>query len=150
MQIPHTQTTKVIILLLIVSTLSIISYAAPINVQTQDSQGLGGVYYNVSNNYTISSANFAVVATTKGASSTWSTTAPCNTALTAGHWLYNVSVTAASGATISTITVYIDSGTGYTTLGAITFTGSPTGTCNFYFDAGTSINNVNAIYITIP
>ena len=98
MQIPRTQTAKIIILLLVVATLSIVSYAAPINVQTQDSQALGGVYYNESNNYTITSTNFAVVAANKPANSAWSNSVPCNTALTAGHWLYNVSATAASGA----------------------------------------------------
>lgn len=150
MQFLEKRTAIVVILLLLVSTLSIISYASPIEVQTQESQALDGVYYNIKGNYSITSVNFAVVSETKSAVNGWSNGGVCNTALTAGHWFYNVTVTANTGAEASIITVYVDSGSGYTTLGAIQFSGSPTGTCNFYFDAGTQINNVNAIYITIP
>ena len=138
-------------LILIISALSIVSFAYSISVQTQSSQGLGGVYFNVNGNYDIKFLGFSVVYADTDECTKWPEEV-CNTKLIADDWQVSFLLIANKGAKDSSATVYIDTGKGYTMLGEIKFEGVEAETkCTFFFDCGGSkISSRAALYIVIP
>lgn len=129
--------------LLAIVVFSVVSYAANVTVNNATYQSVNGVYYNVSGGFTVSAANsgFNVVQATGTATSpcAWATGTSCQTALTAGHWYFWVTITAAAGATLPTVGVSWNTGTGYSSLGSISVaSGSITtgNTMTFLFDTG--------------
>lgn len=119
---------KVMVPILVISVFAIGSFATSVGVTTQSFAGQAGVNYTVSGAFSAASNGFQVVQTTTTASTqpcTWTSGGTCNTALTAGDWYYQVTVTIAASATPShtyTTTVQWNTGSGYTTLGTLTFT----------------------------
>ncbi len=107
--------------LLAIVVFSVVSYAANVVVTTNNYQNVSGVYYNVSGGFTAASNGFSVVQTSGAAtgSCAWATGTSCQTALTAGHWYYSVTITAAAGATLPTVAVSWNTGSGYASLGSI-------------------------------
>jgi hypothetical protein len=88
---------------------------------------------------------------------TWANAGTCQTALTAGHWYYSVTLTlnaAATASTTYTLTVQWNTGAGYSTLGTLTVTtlASITAgqTMTFLIDtAGTTFTAPAGITITV-
>ncbi|HUI00185.1 MAG TPA: hypothetical protein VLX56_00985 [Nitrososphaerales archaeon] len=119
---------KVMIPVLVVSLFAVGSFATSVGVSTQSFAGEAGVNYTVTGAFTAASNGFSVVQTTTTASSqpcTWANAGTCNTALTAGDWYYQVTLTIAASATPShtyTVTVQWNTGSGYSTLGSLTVT----------------------------
>ena len=121
---------KILIPLLAISLLSIVSFAATVSVSNPTaSQTVQGIVYNVTGGFTAASNGFQVVQSTATASAqpmTWSNGGTCQTALTVGDWYYSLTLTlASSGASPShtyTLTVTWNTGSGWTTLGTLTFT----------------------------
>jgi hypothetical protein len=119
---------KVLVPILAVSLFAVGSFATSVGVTTQSYAGQGGVNYVVTGAFSPASNGFQVVQSTTTASTspcTWSNGGTCNTALTAGDWYYQVTLTIAASATPThtyTLTVQWNTGTGYATLGTLTFT----------------------------
>ncbi|MDA4124008.1 MAG: hypothetical protein OK438_00965 [Thaumarchaeota archaeon] len=147
--------------LLAIVVFSGVSYAASVNVTTNTYQGVNGVYYNVVGGFTAASNGFSVVQATGAASTlpcTWANGGTCQTALTAGHWYYSVTLTlnaAASPSTTYTLTVTWNTGAGYSTLGfalTVTTLASITAgqTMTFLLDtAGASFTAPAGIVVTV-
>lgn len=119
--------------LLAIAVFSIASYAASVTVSTNTYQSVNGVYYNVVGAFTPTSNGFLVSSAAGTASAQpcpaalWAATPGiCQTALTAGHWYYSVTLTLTASATASTqytLTVqWTQNGGAYTTLGSMTLT----------------------------
>jgi hypothetical protein len=146
---------KIFLPLLAISIFSIASFAASVAVTTNNYQSQNGVYYNVTGGFTAVSNGFAVVQATGVATSpcAWSTGTTCQTAVTAGHWYYSVTLTAAAGATLPVMTVSWNTGSGYSTMGSITVASGTITTGNtmtFLFDtAGTTFTAPTGITITV-
>jgi hypothetical protein len=148
--------TKYLLPLLAIVVFSVVSYAANVAVTTNNYQSVSGVYYNVSGSFTAVSNGFSVVQATGAAtgSCAWATGTSCQTALTAGHWYYSVTITAgASGYTLPTVSVSWNTGTGYASLGSIAVasgTISAGNTMTFLFDTGlTTFSAPAGITITV-
>lgn len=151
---------KILLPILAISLISIGGYAASVNVTQTTYQTQSGVYYNVVGGFTAVSNGFNVVQSSGSATSTpytWVDGGTCQTALTAGHLLYSVTMTieaAASPSTTYTYTVTWNQGSGYSTLGSMTFTTPATitagQTVTFLIDTGvTTINAPVGINIIV-
>jgi hypothetical protein len=152
---------KFLLPLLLIATFSVASFAATVSVTTVTYQDEHGVYYNVAGGFTAAGNAFAVVQAS-GAATTlpaaWANAGTVQTALTAGHWYYSVTITINAGAatsTMYTVTVTWNTGSGYSTLGsALTFTSpgsiTPGQTMTFLFDTGgSSFSAPTGIVITV-
>ena len=151
---------KILLPILAISLISVGGYASSVAVTTSTYQTQQGVYYNVVGGFTAVSNGFTVVQSSGAATTTpytWANGGICQTALTAGHWYYSVTLTltaSASPSTTYTYTVQWNTGSGYTTLGSMTFTtlGTVTAgqTVTFLIDTGgTSFNAPVGINITV-
>lgn len=151
---------KLLLPILAVSLISIGSFAANVSVTQTTYQAQSGVYYNIAGGFTAVSNGFTVVQSSGAASAqpyTWSNGGTCQTALTAGNWMYSVTLTITANAVASqtyTYTVSWDTGSGYSTLGQMTFTAPaiivPSETVIFLIDlGGTSFNAPTGINITV-
>ena len=151
---------KILLPILAISLISIGGYAASVNVTQTTYQTQQGVYFNVVGGFTAANNGFSVVQSSGAASAqpfTWANGGTCQTTQTAGHWVYSVTLTitaAASPSTTYTYTVNWNTGSGYTTLGSLTFTtlGTITAgqTVTFLIDTGvTSFNAPVGINITV-
>ena len=145
---------KVLVPILAISLFAIGSFATSVGVTTQQYAGQAGVDYVVTGGFSAASNGFQVVQSAATASSqpaTWSNGATVNSALTAGDWYYQVTLTIAASAQAShtyTVTVQWNTGSGYTTLGSLTFTTPATITAGqtmiFQMDVGSSSFNAPA------
>jgi hypothetical protein len=120
--------------LLAIVAFSVVSYAATVSVQSLPTyQSVNGVYYNVVGAFTPTSNGFYVSSAIGTASAQpcpntlWAATPGiCQTALTAGHWYYSITLALTSSATASTtytLTVqWTQNGGALTTLGSMTLT----------------------------
>jgi hypothetical protein len=151
---------KLLVPLLIIALFAAYSFATSVNVTTSTVQSENGVLFNVSGGFTAVSNGFSVVQSTAVASAqpaTWTPSGTVQTALTAGHWYYSVTLTLAASATASTtytVTVTWNTGTGYTTLGTLQVTTLATitaaQTMTFYIDTGlTTFNAPTALTVTV-
>jgi len=151
---------KILLPILAISMISVASFAATVSVTQTTLQAQTGVYYDVTEGFTAVSNGFTVVQGTGAASAqpyTWSDGGTCRTALTAGNWMYSVTLTITANAAAShlyTYTVSWDTGSGYSTLGQMTFTTPgtivPSETVIFLIDlGGTSFNAPTGINITV-
>jgi len=151
---------KLLIPLLAIALFSVYSFAANVTVTSSTYQSDSGVLFNVVGGFTAASNGFSVVQSTGAASTqpaTWATGTTCQTALTAGHWYYSLTLTLAAAATPSTtytITVSWNTGSGYTTLGTLQVTTLATinagQTMNFYIDTGlATFSGPAALTITV-
>jgi len=147
--------------ILLISVLSIVSYAASVTTTTTNTQTIQGVLYNVAGGFSASANGFVVTQSSATATSlpaTWSNTGTVTTATVAGNWQYSINVTinaAASPSTTYTVTVQWNTGSGYSTLGsALTVTTLNPVTAGqimtFVFNTGvTTFNAPVALLITI-
>lgn len=151
---------KILIPILIISMASVVSFAASIGVNSSTSQTVQGVMYTVTGGFTASSNGFTVTQSSATASdqpTTWSSNGIVTTATTAGNWQYAFTVTinaAAQASTTYTATVQWNTGSGYNTLGTLTFTTPATitagQTMTFVVSTGvTSFNSPAGIMINI-
>ncbi len=136
-------------------------YATSVSVSTTPIyQAQNGVYYQVTGNLAVGGNGFTVAQSSVTASSSpvaWSSGGTASTAITAGDWVYSVTVTLTSSTQASTtykLTVTWNTGSGYTQMGQITFTTPSSITAgqsmNFLFDTGTtSFSAPDGIVITI-
>jgi hypothetical protein len=151
---------KILLPILAISMISVASFAATVSVTQTTLQAQTGVYYDVTEGFTAVSNGFTVVQSTGAASAqpyTWSNGGTCQTALTAGNWMYTVTLTITASAATShtyTYTVSWNTGSGYTQLGQLTFTTlgtiTPGQTVTFLIDlGGTSFSAPAGINITV-
>jgi hypothetical protein len=156
---------KILVPILIISVLSIVSFAASVTVSSATSQTVQGVNYNVIGGFTVTTSgvsNGFVVTQTAATGTTlpaaWTNTGTVTTATVVGNWQYSITVTIGAGAVASqlyTVTVQWNTGSGYTTMGtALTFNAPSTitngQTMTFVFGTGgTTFNAPAAILITI-
>ncbi len=134
---------------MLIGILSVTSYAASVSVTSATKQAQYGVYYSVTSSLTASSLGFQT-ATVSGAASTlpcaWVASGTCQTAVTAGRFLYEVQVGLTASTTASTTyTVTVNWGQNTNTetaLGSLTFTTPATitagQTMTFIFDVGSA------------
>lgn len=114
--------------ILVISLFAVGSFATSVGVSTQSFAGQAGVNYTVTGAFSATSNGFQVVQSAATASTqpcTWANGGTCNTALTAGDWYYQVTLTIAATAQTShtyTTTVQWNTGSGYVTLGTLTLT----------------------------
>lgn len=119
---------KTLVPILAISLFAVGSFATSVGVTTQSYAGQAGVDYVVTGGFTATSNGFQVVQSATTASTqpcTWSNGGTCNTALTAGDWYYQVTLTISASAAAShtyTVTVQWNTGSGYATLGTLTVT----------------------------
>jgi hypothetical protein len=146
--------------LVLVSTLAVGSFAATVGVTTSAVEEDSGVLLNVVGGFSVACNGFLVVQSLGSASTqpmAWSNGAGCQTALVTGHWCYSLTLTIAESAQAShtyTMTVSWNTGSGYSTMGTLTFTSpasiTPGETMNFLIDTGvTSFNAPAALTITV-
>lgn len=151
---------KLLFPLLAISLFAVVSYAVAVTTTTTTYQSDNGVYFNVAGGFTAASNGFNVVQATAASSAqpcTWANGGTCATAVTAGDWEYQVTLTINAGATASTtytMTIQWNTGAGYVTLGTRTVTTGATitagQTMTFLFDtAGTTFNAPTGITITV-
>ena len=136
----------ILIPLLLIAIFSVISYAASVNVTNSTYESYSGISFIDVGGFSASSNGFLVTQSASSASSspcTWSNGGTCQTALVAGDWYYSVTLTLNSAATASTtytITVSWNTGSGYSTLGVLSFTTAGTitagQTMTFLMDTG--------------
>jgi hypothetical protein len=119
---------KIFAPILAIALLSIVSFASSVNISTSTSQNVQGVSYNVTGGFTAASNGFVVTQSAVTASSqpaTWSNGGTVTTATVAGNWQYSVTVTITASATASTtytLSVQWNTGSGYSSMGSLTFT----------------------------
>jgi hypothetical protein len=119
---------KIMAPILAISIFAVSSYAANVSVETVSYAGQGGVNFIVSNGFTVANSGFHVAQASDAGSSlpaSWVDDTVANTALTAGNWYYEVTLTLGAAAAIDhtyTVTVQWNTGSGYTSLTPITFT----------------------------
>ena len=151
---------KILLPLLAISIFSVASFATNVGIATATVQGQGGVLYNVTGGFTVASNGFSVQQAAGTASTqpcTWASGGTCQTALTAGHWVYTITVTITASATASqtyAATITWNTGGSTTTMGSLTLTTpatiTPGQTMTFVYDTGASTFNAPAaITITI-
>ena len=151
---------KVLIPILAISLVSLISFAASVTVTPSTSQDVQGVYYNVTGGFSAASNGFVVTQSAATASTqpaTWTNGGTVTTATVAGNWQYSATITINAGASASTtytVTIQWNTGSGYSTMGSLTFTTPGTITagqtmtfvCN---TGGTTFNAPAGISITV-
>jgi hypothetical protein len=144
-----------------ISLLATVVFATSVVVSTYTYQAQNGVYYQVTGSLTVQQVGFQVAQATVAQASQqpcpWTSGGTCTTAVNAGDWVYVVSVgltaNTPSGQTY-TVTVSWNTGSGYTTMGQLTFT-TPSSitagqTMYFVFDTGSSSFNAPVgIVITV-
>lgn len=148
--------TAIVPILLIVS-LSVVSFASTFSASTSTRQALAGVVYNVTGEYTVSSNGFFFAATPYVANAAWSDEEILTAGIAVNHWYYSITLTAQTGVTPGTISVeWSQNGADYAPLGSVvTITGTPASgeSVTVLFDTdvatGTSINAPVAIVITV-
>jgi hypothetical protein len=151
---------KILLPIMAISIFAVGSFATSVGVSSQSYAGQAGVQYTVTGGFSAASNGFQVVQATTAATTlpaTWSNGATVNTALTAGDWYYQVTLTIAASATPShtyTLTVQWNTGTGYTSLGSMTFTTASSITAAqtmvFQMDVGaTSFNAPASVTVTV-
>ncbi len=155
----HLMPLKILIPILIISLLAIVSFAASVTISTTNYQTVQGVIYNVVGGFTAVSNGFQVTynAATATGPATWTNGGTVTTATVFGNWQYSLTVTitaAASANTPYTLTVQWNTGIGYTTMGALTFTTpltiTPDETMTFILDTGqTTFSAPAGMLITI-
>jgi hypothetical protein len=151
-------------LILGIAALSLTAYAATVSVSTATYQAQNGVYYQVTGNLQVQSNGFFVAQSsttpTSGTAAnpcTWTNGGSCSTAVTAGHWVYQVTVSLTATTNPSTnyaVTVLWNTGSGYVQMGQLYFTTPSSITAGqsmtFTFDTGsTSFNAPSGIVITV-
>jgi hypothetical protein len=118
---------KIMAPILAISIFAVSSYAANVSVETVSYAGQGGVNFIVSNGFTVANSGFHVAQASDAGSSlpaSWANDTVANTALTAGNWYYELTLTLGAAAAIDhtyTVTVQWNTGSGYTNLTPITF-----------------------------
>jgi len=139
---------KILIPILLIATLSLVSYAASITATTVNTQTISGVLYNVAGGFTATNNGFgltAVAATATTLPYAWTPNGVVTMATVAGDWQYTVTVTINAGAAASTqYTVSVEWSTGgspYTAIGTgLSFTTPSTissgETMTFTFNTG--------------
>jgi hypothetical protein len=151
---------KVMVPIMLISLFAVGSFATSVGVSTQSFAGQAGVSYSVTGAFSAASNGFQVVQSATTASTqpcVWVSAGTCNTALVAGDWYYQVTLTIAASALTShtyTTTIQWNTGTGYVTLGTLTLTTGATITAGqtmlFQIDtAATSFNAPAAITVTV-
>jgi hypothetical protein len=152
---------KILLVILVISLASVVSFAASVAVNSSTSQTVQGVMYTVVGGFTAANNGFVVsqsAATATVIPATWTNAATVTTATVSGNWQYSLTVTlnaAASTSTTYTVSVQWNTGTGYAALGTpLTFTTpatiTPGQTMTFVFNTGvTTFNAPAAILITI-
>jgi hypothetical protein len=143
---------KVIVPILMISVFAVGSFATSVGVTTQSFAGEAGVNYSVTGAFSAASNGFQVVQSATTASAqpcTWTNSGTCNTALTAGDWYYQVTLTIAASAQTShtyTTAVQWNTGSGYVTLGTLTFTTGATITAGqtMVFQIDTALTSFSA------
>lgn len=119
---------KVMAPILAISIFAVSSYAADVSVQTVSYAGQGGVNFIVSNGFTVADSGFHVTQagdTGTALPAAWVDDSVANTALTAGNWYYELTLTLGAAAAIDhtyTATVQWNTGSGYLSLTPLTFT----------------------------
>jgi hypothetical protein len=109
---------KWLFVLIIVSVISVASYAATVSVTTVTYQAQYGLQYNITSNFSATDQGFTTVPATAAASAqpcTWATGGTCRNAQTVAHFRYSVLLTlnVVPGATTTyTVTVNWDQGSG--------------------------------------
>jgi len=150
---------KILIPILLISVLSIVAFAASASISpTVAYQGVQGIQYNVAGGLSAANAGFLVTqtaATASPANAPWSTGSTLTTATVVGDWEYHLTVTTNTGCPASTqytAVVQWNTGSGYSTIGSISFT-TPSTISNgaqmtFVFNTG--VNTFNApVAITV-
>ena len=151
---------KLLVPLLVIALFAAYSFATNVAVSTSTVQAENGVLFNVNGGFTAASNGFSTVLSAGTASAqpaTWASGGLVQTALTAGHWYYSLTLTINTSASISTtytVTVSWNTGSGYSTLGSLQVTTPATitagQTMTFYLDTGTTTFNAPAaITITV-
>jgi hypothetical protein len=153
---------KILIPILLISMLSLVSYAASVTSTTVSTQTISGVLYNVAGGFTATNNGFGLTANAATATTlpaTWTNGALVTMATVAGNWQYSVTVTINAGASPSTTyTVSVQWSTGggaYNAIGTgLTFTTPSTinsgQTMTFIFDTGvTTFTAPAGLVITI-
>jgi len=153
---------KILIPILLIATLSLVSYAASITATTVNTQTISGVLYNVAGGFTATNNGFGLTATAATATTlpfAWTPNGVVTMATVAGDWQYTVTVTINSGVATSTqfaVSVQWSTGGGaYTAIGTgLTFTTpssiTPSQTMTFTFNTGdTTIPGPVGLVITI-
>lgn len=143
--------TKMMVLvpLVLIGIMSVTSYAASVSVTSATKQAEYGVYYNVTASLTAANVGFQTAAVSGSASAqpcTWAAGGNCQTAVTSGHFLYEVTVTLTASSVASTtytVSVSWEQNTNTeTSLGSLTFTTPATITAGqsmtFIFDLGSA------------
>jgi|SRR5579875_327097 len=151
-------------LILVIATLATVAYATTVSVTTSTYQAQNGVFYQVTGSLSVTSNGFYVAQSPATPSSgsqtnpcTWSSGGTCTTQVTAGDWVYQITVALTSSTTPSTtyaVTVSWNQGGGYTQMGQLYFTTPSTitkgQTMTFTFDTGSSSFNAPlGIVITV-
>ena len=119
--IRHFMPLKILIPILVISMISVISFAASVSINSATSQTVQGVLYNVAGGFSASSNGFVVTqsaATATTLPAAWTSGGAVTTATVAGNWQYSVTVTINAGAAASTtytVTVQWNTGSGYNT-----------------------------------
>jgi len=144
----HVVPLKVLVPILMISVLSLVSYAASVTVTTVNTQSVSGVLYNVAGGFTAANNGFgltSVAATATTLPAAWTNAGTITMATVAGNWQYSITVTINAGATASTtysVSVqWSTGGSAYNALGTqLTFTTpasiTPGQTMTFIFDSG--------------
>jgi len=153
-----------LLLILVIAALSLTAYAATVSVSTATYQAQNGVYYQVTGNLQVQSNGFFVAQSSQTPTSgtaanpcAWTNGGSCSTAVKAGDWVYQVTVSLTATTNASTtyaVTVLWDTGSGYTQMGQLYFTTPSSITAGqsmtFIFDTGsTSFNAPLGIVITV-
>ncbi len=146
-----------------IAALATVAYATSVSVSTSTYQAQNGVYYQVTGNLGVQSNGFFVAQSSASAQGSqaspcaWSNGGTCTTAVTAGHWVYQVTITLTSSTTPSTtyaVTVSWNTGNGYVQMGQLYFTTPSSITAGqsmtFTFDTGSgSFNAPLGIVVTV-
>ncbi len=152
---------KMVLPLMAIAIFSTYSFAASVSITPSTYQGIQGVSYNVTGGLTAASNGFQVVQATGTATTlpaSWTNAGTVQTALTAGHWVYSVTVTlnTVPGATTTyTVSVTWNTGSGYSALGSSLTVSVPTTatagqTMTFLLDSGlTTFTAPAGIVITV-
>jgi hypothetical protein len=152
---------KILIPILLISAISAVSFAASASISpTVAYQGVQGIQYNVAGGLSAANAGFVVTqsaATASPANAAWSTGGTLTTATVAGDWEYHLTVTTNTGCPASTVYTAIvqwNTGSGYSSMGSISFTTPATivngAQMTFVFNTGVnSFSAPVAITVTI-
>ena len=151
---------KLLLILATIAVFAIATFATSVSVSTTTYQSQYGVSYNVTGAFTAADQGFSVEPTAVAASAqpcTWANNGVCQTALTAGHYKYTLTLTLNTppGATTTyTVTVKWDQGSGQSQLGQLTVSVPNTATAGqlmtFKMDSGgTSFTTPLSLDVTV-